>query len=333
MNTPSRLVADIGGTHARFAVLDEHRAPSAVRVLAVADYAGPVEAISAYLDKIEPVGTPARLEAAALAVATSVGDETVRLTNGAWTFSRAEIQNRLGLSRLVLLNDFTALALSLPHLAAEELRQIGGGVPLSLAPKAVLGPGTGLGVSGLLPANGRWLPLAGEGGHVTLAPSDAREAAILALAWREIPHVSAERLISGNGLPFLHRLVSRVDGRTGPDAAQALAPADIVAQALAGDLLCQATIATFCAMLGTLAGNLALTLGAQGGVYIGGGIVPRLGALFDQSPFRSRFEAKGRFASTLASIPTYVMLSPAPALQGAAIALNEADRRTPTSLG
>ena len=319
MNLASYLVADIGGTHARFALLDEQGAPSAVRILAVADHAGPIEAIEHYLAE---VGQP-RLSAAALAIAATVGDDPIRLTNGPWTFSRAAIEHRLGLSRLVLLNDFTALALALPHLAADELQQVGGGTPLSGAPKAVLGPGTGLGVSGLLTVDGRWRALAGEGGHVSLAPVDAREAAILALAWREMPHVSAERLISGSGLPLLHRLVAEVDGRA--DTYQAWSTAKIVAHAQAGQALCLATIETFCAMLGTLAGNLALTLGAQGGVYIGGGIVPRLGSLFEHSAFRVRFESKGRFASYLATIPTYVMLSAAPALRGAASALLEGE--------
>lgn len=327
MNRPSRLVADIGGTRARFALLDARGVPGSLRILAVADYAGPVEAISAYLNEVSPPGGPLQLNAVALAIAATVGEGDVRLTNGTWTFSRAEIRQRLGLAQLVLLNDFTALALSLPYLAANEVRQVGGGVPLPFAPKAVLGPGTGLGVSGLFAANGRWWPLAGEGGHVSLAPANAREAAILALAWREMPHVSAERLISGTGLPFLHRLVAEVDAGANPSSAaggaQDASAADIVSQALAGDALCRATVDTFCAMLGTLAGNLALTLGAQGGVYIGGGVVPQLGSLFEQSPFRARFEAKGRFASHLAAIPTYVMLGAAPALVGAATALNE----------
>lgn len=318
MSSPTRLLADIGGTRARFALLNERGLPGKLRVLAVADHVGPVEAIAAYL---EEVGQD-QVSEAALAIAATVGDDIVQLTNADWTFSRREIAARLGLSRLLLLNDFTALALSLPHLADTELRQVGRGSALPLAPKGVLGPGTGLGVSGLLTDRGRWQPLAGEGGHVSLAPADQREAAILALAWRaaqntSAPHVSAERLVSGSGLPLLHRLVAEVDGM----AFQALSAAEIVAHALGGDALCRAVIDTFCAMLGTLAGNLALTLGARGGIYIGGGIVPRLGGLFDQSAFRERFEAKGRFATYLASIPTYVMLSPAPALVGAAYAL------------
>jgi len=325
LKTPACLVGDIGGTRARFALLDERGAPGPATVLPVADHGGPVEAIEAYLDR---VGQP-RLGAAALAVAAPVGDGPVRLTNGAWTFSRAGIRDRLGISRLLLLNDFAALALSLPHLADRDLRQVGGGTPLAGAAKAVLGPGTGLGVSGLLADRGRWSALSGEGGHATLAPADAREAEILALAWRKLggasPHVSAERLISGGGLPLLHSLVAEVDGGD----FRALTGEEIVVRALAGDPLCRSVIETFCAMLGSLAGNLALTLGARGGVYIGGGIVPRLGQLFDRSAFRARFEAKGRFAGYLTAVPAYVILSPAPALIGAASALAEAEKQQP----
>lgn len=315
--TPAMLVADIGGTRARFALLDEHGSPQLLRILSVADFAGPVEAIQAYLGE---VGC-ARLRAAAIALAAPVDAPVVRLTNAKWCFSREEMKSRLAISRLLLLNDFTALALSLARLPAGDLRQVGGGSGVALAARAVLGPGTGLGVSGVIFDRGRWLALAGEGGHCSLAPADARESAILALAWRELPHVSAERLLSGSGLPLLHRLVAEVDGRR----CEALTPAEIVAQALANDVQCRAVIDTFCALLGSVAGNLALTLGARGGVYIGGGIIPRLGELFDRSAFRARFEAKGRFAAYLAAIPTYVMLSPTPALLGAADALAESE--------
>ena len=310
------LVADVGGTRARFALLDESGSPAQVRILAVADFASPVEAIRAYLSELD--AAPPR--AAAIALAAPVHDEVIRLTNGAWTFARAEISEQLGLQRLLLLNDFTALALAVPHLADDELYQVGTGLPVASATKGVIGPGTGLGVSGVLFDRGRWLALTGEGGHCSLAPADERESAILAHAWREFDHVSAERLLSGSGLPLLHRLVAAVDGRR----CEPWTTAEIVARAVAGtDVQCRAVIESFCAMLGTVAGNLALTLGARGGVYIGGGIIPRLGELFERSAFRARFEAKGRFASYLATIPTYVMLSPTPALLGAAHALAE----------
>lgn len=314
MKLPIGIVGDIGGTHARFALLDEANMPQRLQVMAVADFAGPVEAMQAYL-AASAIPTPS---AAAIAIAAPVHDGVVALTNAAWSFSRESITTRLGLRKLLLLNDFSALALSLPRLPAAELRQVGGGSPAPGAAKAVLGPGTGLGVSGLLHHGADWLPLSGEGGHCSLAPADAREAAILALAWREFEHVSAERLLSGSGLPLLHRLVAMVDGRTHVP----LNTVEIVAGAVAGDdRQCAAVIDTFCALLGSVAGNLALTLGARGGVYVGGGIIPRLGEIFDRSPFRARFEAKGRFASYLATVPTYVILSPAPALLGAAQAL------------
>lgn len=312
------LVADIGGTRARFALLDEHGTPQRVRIFAVADFAGPIEAIEAYLAEVACPG----LRAAAIALAAPIHEQVIRLTNAGWSFAREEIKSRLGLSRLLLLNDFTALALSLPRLAPRDLQQVGGGTSVALAPKAVLGPGTGLGVSGVIFDRGHWLALSGEGGHCSLAPADGREAAILGLAWRELQHVSGERLISGSGLPLLHRLVAEVDGR----ASEALTTAEIVTRALSNeDVQCSAVLDTFCAMLGSLAGNLALTLGAQGGVYIGGGIIPRLGERFARSPFRARFETKGRFAAYLAAIPTYVMLSPTPALLGAAHALAESE--------
>lgn len=317
----ARLVADIGGTSARFALLDDAGLPAQVRVLAVADHPGPAEAIDAYLAAID---APADLGEAAIALACPVHQPVVRLTNGDWEFSRESLQARLGLQRLLLLNDFTALALSLPHLGAADLHQVGGGTAVERAPKAVLGPGTGLGVSAIVFDRGHWLALAGEGGHCSLAPADQREAAILALAWRELSHVSAERLLSGSGLPLLNRLVGAVDGRR----AEQLTPAAIVARAVAGDdAQCEAVVETFCAMLGSLAGNLALTIGARGGVYVGGGIIPRLGELFERSAFRARFEAKGRFATYLAAIPTFVMLSPTPALLGAAHALTGGEDR------
>lgn len=311
---PRGLVADIGGTRARFALVDGAGQLSAPVEYELAAHAEPLAAIRAYLSG---QGEP-RLDDAVLAIAAPVGDgEVVRLTNADWTFDRAALQAALGLRELRLINDFAALALALPVLAEAELRQIGGGAARPGAPKALLGPGTGLGVSGLLASGGKWLPLAGEGGHVTLAAADEREAAILALARREHAHVSAERLVSGSGLPLLHRLVAQVDGRSGA-ASYALDTPAIVAGALAGDASCRATIDVFCGFLGSLAGNLVLTLGAQGGLYLGGGIVPRLRELVDASPFRLRFEAKGRCKDFLADVPAYVILATSPALRGAA---------------
>lgn len=308
---PSALVADIGGTRARLALVDSGGEMTPAVEFELASFADPLAAIRSFLHE---QGNPVLCDAV-LAIAAPVGDgEVVSLTNGRWIFDRAALQAALGLRELRLINDFTALALALPVLDEAELRQLGGGLARPDAPKALLGPGTGLGVSGLVPGAGMCVPLAGEGGHVTLAAADEREAAILALARREYSHVSAERLVSGGGLPLLHRLVNTVDGR----AANPLETPDIVAGALAGQADCRATVDVFCAFLGSVAGNLVLTLGARGGLYLGGGIVPRLRELVDASPFRLRFEGKGRFKDFLADVPAYVILATSPGLRGAA---------------
>jgi len=315
----SALVADIGGTHARFAIASaESVVPRQIAKVACADYIDLRSAISAQLESIPLDVRPRR---AALAVAAVVTSDRVKLTNLNWEFSVQALKRQLDLDELLVLNDFEALAWSLPHLNDGELRQVGGGAPNIRGPRAVIGPGTGLGVSGILPCRGGWAAIRGEGGHVSFSPADARESAILASVWKRFPHVSAERLISGIGLPMLHLAVCEVDGHRHRD----FQVADIAQRARDGiDAGCVATIATFCAMLGTAAGNLALTLGATGGVYIGGGIVPKLGECFVQSDFRKRFESKGRFATHNASIPTYSILAETPALVGAAAALDDA---------
>ncbi len=277
-------------------------------------YAGPVEAIEAYLRETNAQ----RPHEIAMAVATPVTGDRIKLTNSHWDFSVEETRQALRVDRLLLLNDFTALALSLPHLTAAQQRQVGGGQAVSKAAIALIGAGTGLGVSGLLPTKDGYVPIEGEGGHVSFSPANPRETEILRIVWREFPHVSAERLISGIGLDPLYRAIAELEGKTGP----APTPAMITERALRGnDSLCCDVMNTFCSMLGTAAGNLAVTLGARGGVYIGGGIVPRLGEFFDRSPFRERFETKGRFSNYLKTIPTKVVLADYPALTGAARAL------------
>ena len=316
------LLADVGGTHVRFAHCGGDGQPFAVHRAALADFASFEAAAADYLARANP---PA-ITAAAIALAAPVGDgrRPVRLTNAGWVVDPAALRARFGWSRVELLNDFAALAMALPFLPATDLSRLCGGAGEPGAVRAVIGPGTGLGVASLVPCGGGWIAVPGEGGHVTLAAADAREAEIIGLARREYSHLSAERLVSGSGLALLHRCVCAVDGLplvpalTGPEA--------IVDAALeGGDRACAATVDTFLAMLGTVAGNLALTLGARGGVYLGGGIVPRLMARLDQSPFARRFADKGRFAAYLAEIPVYVILSATPALIGAARALLPAE--------
>uniref|UniRef100_UPI000475429C glucokinase n=1 Tax=Ideonella sp. B508-1 TaxID=137716 RepID=UPI000475429C len=263
---------------------------------------------------------------AAVGIATPVTGDRVQMTNHHWSFSIEALRQALGFERLRVINDFTALALALPHLPAHELRQVGGGAAQPGAAIGLVGAGTGLGVSGLLPLGPRWLPLAGEGGHVSLPAETPLEAELVAVLRQRYGRVSAERALSGPGLRALHQALGVVQGQsvTPADAPEAAA---IVEAALAGgDAHCAQVLDLFCGWLGAVAGDLALTLGARGGVYIGGGIVPRLGMAFDRSPFRARFEAKGRFASYLREIPVQLILSPtSPALRGAAEALEMPD--------
>ncbi len=328
----TRLLADIGGTNARFAW---QRAPGAaiedVRTLPCSAFATLADALLSYLESTGR-GTPA---ACALAIANPVLGDWVQMTNHHWRFSISALQQQFGFARLRVINDFTALALALPLLPREELRQVGGGDAVDDAAIALIGPGTGLGVSGLVPDGaGGWSPLEGEGGHVSLSASTPREQAVLAQLALWHGHVSAERAVSGQGLVNLHRALWALD--QGAAAAPQPSAADITAAALAGaDPSCAEALQLFCAFLGATAGNLALTLGARAGVYIGGGIVPRLGGVFLRSPFRARFEDKGRFSSYLAPIPVWVIESAqSPALLGAAAAL---DRRAaplaPPSIG
>ena len=309
-----RLVADIGGTNARFALFYDERCQLVnERTLACDNFSGPVEAIEAYL---RDCSTP-RPNEIAMAVATQVNHDDIKLTNNDWQFSVAATRKAVGVDRMLMLNDFTALALSLPHLKSTELRQVGGGAPATNAAIGLIGAGTGLGVSGLIPTGKDSAPIEGEGGHVSISPTNEREVDILKIVWREFSHVSAERLISGLGLDTLYRAMAQLENLSGAVPT----PAEMSQRALSGDYFCTDVLNTFCAMLGTAASNLAVTLGARGGIYIGGGIVPKLGEFFDRSPFRSRFESKGRFSEYLAAIPSYVILAEYPALQGAARAL------------
>lgn len=305
-----RLLADIGATNARFAL---ERAPGraeAIEVLRCGDYSGIVDVIQAYLR--QQGGLAPRH--AAIAIANPIDGDHVKMTNRDWQFSIEETRRALGFDTLLVVNDFTALAMALSRLSTGERVQVGGGAAAPDGVIGLIGPGTGLGVSGLIPAEDRWITLGSEGGHTTFAPADERELFLLQYAWREMPHVSSERFVSGPGLELIHRALAERNGVAG---VLPLSAGDIVTRALAGgDPLCAEVVDCFCAMLGTVAADLALTLGSVGGIYIGGGVVPRLGELFQRSSFRQRFEAKGRFADYLARIPTYLITAPYPALQG-----------------
>ena len=315
----SRLLADVGGTNARFAWQASPGAPiTDTRILPCADFARLQDAMRRYINDLGR-GAPASV---GMAIANPITGDQVRMTNHHWSFSQSAVVAEFGLKTFRLLNDFTALALALPDLPAGELRQVGGGTAVPGVATGLVGAGTGLGVSGLVPdGRGGWIPLEGEGGHVTLPATTARERVVMDGLIRRYGHASAERVCCGQGLVDTCAILCEADGAV----AQGLdTPSAVTEAALQrGHPQALETLHIFCAMLGSVAGNLALTLVARGGVYVGGGIVPRLGPWFDRSPFRERFENKGRFTGLLAGIPVWVITSTqSPALMGAARALD-----------
>ena len=309
-----RLLADIGGTNARFALQCEGGAFEGIEVLSCADYPTLSEAMSAYLANAGRRGFEVgAIRHAAFAIANPVEGDVISMTNHHWRFSIAQLRAERDLSTLLVVNDFAALAMSLPFLRSGQRERIGGGVELGGRTVGLIGPGTGLGVSGVIPTAGGWHALAGEGGHASFAPGTADEDAVVAAARGDYGHVSAERFLSGSGLELIHKTLS----------GERLTAPEITSRALAGTSDASVrTVACFCGMLGSVAGNVALTLGATGGMYIGGGIVPRLGALFTQSTFRQRFEDKGRLSSYLARIPTYLITEQYTALVGVSAMLS-----------
>ena len=317
---PQRLLADIGGTNIRLAWQNEPGGPlHDTRVLPCAQFPTVDAALSAYLSE---VGVPAPREAA-FGIANPVTGDAIRMTNHSWSFSQRAVRKAFGFERLVVINDFTALALALPLLTPDLLRPVGGGEAVPGASIALLGPGTGLGVSGLVfpPGSSGGVPLSGEGGPVSLAAQTQKEFDVLTILQERYGHVSAERAVSGAGLVDLYNAVRRLAKRGGKEISSAAQVTELALQA--NDALALEALDLFCGFLGSVAGNLALTLGSRGGVYLGGGMVPRLGAWFEQSSFRARFEAKGRFQPYLASIPCWVIdPSATPALHGAARALD-----------
>ncbi|MDR7332317.1 glucokinase [Roseateles asaccharophilus] len=327
-----RLLADIGGTYARFALELGPGEFMQMVSLRCADHADFHAAVSAYLAGLSWADAgPQQIAHAAVAIANPVEGDQVRMTNYHWQFSIDEMRQRLGLDTLVVVNDFTALAMALPRLADADVRQVGGGQARRPSVIGLLGAGTGLGVSGLIPAGEGWIALGTEGGHVNFGPRDAREMDILKFAWKTLDHVSYERLISGPGLELIYKALADRNGITDAPALQAPA---ITQKALDdGDALCVETLEVFCGLLGTAAANLAVTLGSLGGIYIGGGIVPRLGEWFDRSPFRARFEDKGRFHDYVAAIPTFVITAEHATFKGASAILENQLRHLQASPG
>lgn len=313
------LVGDIGGTNARFAWIDSSMAGfdlQQVKTLATADHSNIDAAIRQYCSDVG-IDVPTR---ACLALACPVDGEDIRMTNNHWQFNRLKLSRELGLEQLKLVNDFTAQALGMLCVDEDDLLPLGGGESMPRAARLVIGPGTGLGVGSLAYTPGGWLPLPGEGGHVSVAPQNELDDAILAGFRRLYGRVSVERILSGQGLLDLYRVMAELRAVTpeldSPAAVSSAALED--PDSLAADVLHQ-----FFRMLGTVAGDNVLTIGGRGGVYLCGGILPRVRELFLNSPdFRDAFENKGRFREYLAAVPVWLCVAEHPGLLGAAAALD-----------
>ena len=314
------LVADIGGTHVRFARAALSGAPaiSAAETLAVADYPDVVAAAKAYLKGETP-------EALVFAVAGPVKDGRIHFTNSGWSFSESELREKLGVKRARLINDFEAQSRAVAHLAPASLVHLGG--PRDFDAKAdgtiaLIGPGTGLGVGGFARAGKSGVALVTEGGHAGFSPHDDEEIAILKILMARFGHVSAERVLSGPGLANLHAAMAEIEGRDGkpPPPEEITATARRDPQSFDGRVF-----ARFCAMLGSVAGDIALILGARQGTLIAGGILPDAVEALKASTFRARFEDKGRFADYMRAIPTLLIVEPHAGLIGAAAALHADD--------
>ncbi len=318
------LVADAGGTNIRFALIDLDR-PSggllAPRKFVSANYARIEDAAKAYLAAQEGSAAP---EGAVIAVAGPVSANAIAMTNLGWRFSGAALERSLGIGRVRLINDFEAIALSLSSLGEGDLHDIGNVPPVPSQARetaAIVGAGTGLGVGGYVRDGDRFVPLVTEGGHSDFAPADDTEAEVLRILRRRFGHVSAERVLSGPGLVNLHETLALVEGRQEePRKAQA-----ITREALADPACFSARVLSrFCAMFGSLAGNVALVMGARKGVFVAGGIAPAIAGFLAASEFRARFESKGRFGNYMKAIPTRIVLQEYAGLLGAAASLRAA---------
>ena len=319
MNSLSRyMVGDIGGTNCRLAVCDPTTGLiDEIRIMAVKDFQALGEAISTYRDAL-PSYT---FTDASISIANPIVGDRIAMTNAHWDFSIEQTRKSSHLERLIMLNDWESVALSLPLLQGSDLERINDRQPNSSGTRALCGVGTGLGVAGLVAAkDGTWVPVAGEGGHVSFSPVDEEESQILNTLMRSHDHVSFEKILSGPGLVGLHQAIAAMDGAS----VETLMPQQIVAHAASqDDPACKKTLEVFCGILGNFAGNLCLTLGATGGIYVGGGVIEKIdqAGLFDRDRFLSGLVHKGRLSDWLTNIPAFLLRTPYAGLIGAAAAL------------
>ncbi len=311
------LVADIGGTHARFSLGDARigvESLTAPFVLETISFLTFEEALQEVLDEMGQPLISAAAICGAGPVVVGEGGAQIDMTNCPWVLSQAAMADRLGTTSVSLVNDFAALAHALPYLKPGDLRQIGGGTRQEGGPMGVLGAGTGLGVAGLVPdGEGGYVLIDGEGGCADIAPANARELAIFERLLARLGVVDAETILSGKGIETLHDVLCELNGCP----REKVGAAEIAARAATGgEPVSAETISHFTTWLGAAAANIALTMGASGGIYIAGGIVPRWGGLFDGQQFRARFEARGKMQTYLEAIPTYLVTAPDPTLKG-----------------
>lgn len=314
----SWVIADIGGTHARFACCDKGGLKSeSIQTLMTGDYRGVVEATHHYLE-LSGLSHTRRM---AIALPCPVESDPVILTNAGWKLRRQTIIEQLQLQQLHLVNDFYAQALALSVLRERDYLAVGGS-EVKAGNKAVLGPGTGLGTAGLIRGQDEYHVVSGEGGHCTLAASNDREAEIIRVARDRLGHVSAERLLSGIGISELEHSMMRVEGVNdyAPRASR-----QIITAAADGEIRAQRTVQQMVQFLATVGSNLALIYGATGGVYLTGGILPRVSHVIDWTQYHQRFIDKGRFKSYLEPIPNVLITHQQPGLLGLSAMVQSAE--------
>ena len=305
-----RLLADIGGTHTRLTLARVPKGFAHTETFDNARFPDLASLVESFLKQLPDAERP---QTGAFAVASPVDGDKIRMTNCGWEFSLSSLCKQLGLDALYCINDFTAIALAIPRMGPEDTIQIGAGAGRARAPIGVIGPGTGLGVSGLIPCGDGWVPLLAEGGHVTLAAATEEESRVLDRLRERFGHASAERVLSGPGLAELYKTLAQITGQE----AQSGSSEEISQRAIhEKDSVAVNALSMYFAMLGTVAGNLALTLGARGGIYLAGGILPTMPDALQHSRFRERFIEKGRYRSYLNAIPTFLVVEPYPAFIG-----------------
>jgi glucokinase len=313
------FVADVGGTNIRLAHVQDGSIKTIKKYLCT-DFDTIAEAIKSFSDD---VGQEC-FDAGCIAIACPVNDDLVKMTNHSWQFSKKALQQTLGLQSLFVINDFSAVAYSLPTLSDEQLIQVGTGNALKDGNIVVFGPGTGLGVEHLTLTDNGWQTLDGEGGHVDFAPNDETDIVIWRYLKARFSRVSAEEVMSGRGIVNIYTALA-LDAKVEVEFTD---PADITSRALDKSCaVCVKACEQFCRIMGAFAGNLALNLCTTGGVFIGGGIASRLGEFFSNSDFRERFEAKGNFASYVKPIPTFLINEPDHGLLGALAYLLQQTKR------